>query len=65
MFFPKNLEARRSTVYRTFVREKINKVPKKEKEKTKKLKEYEHEYLHIDVTYLPKINGVKCYLSLQ
>lgn len=52
----------RSAVYRTFVREGINKVPQKEKDKAKKFKEYEPGYLHIDVTYLPKINGVKYYL---
>ena len=52
----------RSAVYRTFVREGINQVPKKEKEKAKKFKEYDPGYLHIDVTYLPKINGVKYYL---
>ena len=52
----------RSAVYRTFVREGINKVPEKEKEKSKKFKEYDPGYLHIDVTYLPKINGVKYYL---
>ena len=52
----------RSAVYRTFVRESINKVPEKEKEKAKKFKEYDPGFLHIDVTYLPKINGVKYYL---
>ena len=52
----------RSAVYRTFVREKINTVPQKEKDKAKKFKEYDPGYLHIDVTYLPKINGVKYYL---
>ena len=52
----------RSAVYRTFVREGINKVPEKEKEKAKKFKEYDPGYLHIDVTYLPKIDGIKYYL---
>jgi transposase-like protein len=61
-FFPENPETRRSAVYRIFVREKINKVPEKEKEKVKKFKEYEPGYLHIDVTYLPKIDGIKYYL---
>ncbi len=59
---PDNPYAVRSAVYRTFVREGINTVPKKEKEKAKKFKEYDPGYLHIDVTYLPKINGVKYYL---
>lgn|SRR5208282_1840971 len=52
----------RSVVYRTFVHEEINKVPEKEKDKAKKFKEYEPGYLHIDVTYLPKFDGVKYYL---
>ncbi len=52
----------RSAVYRTFVREKVNTVPKKEREKAKKFKEYDPGYLHMDVTYLPKINGSKQYL---
>ena len=59
---PDEPEKIRSAVYRTFVREGINKVPQKEKDKAKKFKEYEPGYLHIDVTYLPKINGVKYYL---
>jgi len=56
---PENPEKIRSAVYRTFVREGINKLPEKEKEKAKKFKEYDPGYLHIDVTYLPKINGIK------
>ena len=52
----------RSAVYRTFVRQQINKVPEKEKEKAKKFKEYDPGFLHIDVTYLPKIKGIKYYL---
>lgn len=59
---PKEPQKIRNAVYRTFVREGINKVPKKEKEKAKKFKEYDPGFLHIDVTYLPKINGVKYYL---
>lgn len=59
---PENPREIRSAVYRTFVREGINKVPEKEKEKAKKFKEYDPGFLHIDVTYLPKINGVKYYL---
>ena len=52
----------RSAVYRTFKREGINKVPQIEKDKAAKFKEYDPGYLHIDVTYLPKINGIKYYL---
>jgi len=59
---PSEPEKIRSAVYRTFVREGINKLPEKEKEKAKKFKEYDPGYLHIDVTYLPKINGKKYYL---
>ena len=59
---PAEPEKIRSAVYRTFVREGINKVPEKEKEKAKKFKEYDPGYLHMDVTYLPKINGIKYYL---
>jgi transposase-like protein len=52
----------RSAVYRTFVRKGVNKVPEKQKEKSKKFKEYDPGFLHIDVTYLPRINGIKYYL---
>jgi len=57
-----NSRISRSVVYRTFVKQKINKVPEKEKDKAKKFKEYEPGYLHIDVTYLPKFDGIKYYL---
>jgi transposase-like protein len=57
-----NPKVSRSSVYRLFCREGINKVPKKEKEKANKFKEYEPGYLHIDVTYLPKFDGKKHYL---
>jgi len=57
-----NQDITRSSVYRTFCRKQINKVPKKEREKAKKFKEYEPGFLHIDVTYLPKFDGRKCYL---
>lgn len=52
----------RISVYRTFVKHQINKVPEAEKEKVSKFKEYEPGYLHVDVTYLPKLNGQKHYL---
>lgn len=51
-----------SSVYRTLVFFKINKKPVEQKEKAKKFKEYEPGYLHVDVTYLPKFNGIKYYL---
>ena len=59
---PKDPRKIRSAIYRTFVRGKINRVPEKVKEKAQKFKEYDPGYLHIDVTYLPKINGIKYYL---
>jgi len=48
---PIPLEKIRCAVYRTFVREGMNRVFGKEKEKTKKFKEYVP-------SYLPKINGI-------
>jgi transposase-like protein/predicted XRE-type DNA-binding protein len=60
--FPENPLSKRSAVYRVFVKEGINKKPIEEKEKAMKFKEYEPGYLHIDVTYLPKLNGIKYYL---
>lgn len=59
---PSEPEKIRSAVYRTFVREGVNRVPEKEKEKAKKFKEYDPGFLHVDVTYLPKLDGVKYYL---
>jgi len=52
----------RSSIYRTLCRNEINRVPQKEREKAKKFKEYEPGFLHVDVTYLPKFDGQKCYL---
>ena len=57
-----NEKASRSAVYRTFVRESINTVPKEKREKAKKFKEYQPGYIHIDVTYMPKFNGKSYYL---
>ena len=62
MVLPINPNITRSVVYRTFVRQGINKVPEKEKDKAKKFKKYEPGYLHIDVTYLPKFDDKKYYL---
>ncbi len=55
---PLEPEKIRSAVYRTFVREGINTLSEKEK----KFKEYDPGYLYVDVTYLPKIDGIKYYL---
>lgn len=57
-----NHQITRSSVYRIFCRNGINKVPQKEREKAKKFKAYEPGYLHVDVTYLPQIDGKKQYL---
>ena len=54
--------ANRSNVYRTLKSFDINRVPEDKKEEAKKFKEYEPGFLHIDVTYLPKIDGQKYYL---
>jgi transposase-like protein len=52
----------RSSVYRCFLKNKINKKPLEQKDKAKLFKAYQPGYLHIDVTYLPEFNGKKCYL---
>ena len=57
-----NCTVTRSSVYRCFLRNGINKVPVVEKEKAKKFKAYEPGYLHFDVTYMPKFNKVGSYL---
>lgn len=57
-----NRNIARSTVYRTLVKENLNCVPQEQREKAKKFKEYEPGFIHIDVTYLPKFDGVKYYL---
>ena len=55
-------KANRSNVYRTLRDFDVNRVPEEKKEQAKKFKEYEPGYLHIDVTYLPKLEGIKYYL---
>lgn len=57
-----NPKISRSSVYRCFVKEKINQIPEEKKDKAKKFKEYEPGFLHIDVTYLPKFKGKSHYL---
>ena len=52
----------RSSIYRCFVKEKINQIPAEKQEKAKQFKEYEPGYLHIDVTYLPKFEAQSNYL---
>lgn len=52
----------RSNIYRTLVAFDINTVPKDKKDEAKKFKEYKPGFIHVDVTYLPKLNGNKYYL---
>ncbi|VVM18193.1 Mobile element protein [uncultured Gammaproteobacteria bacterium] len=54
--------ANRGNVYRTLVCFGINRVPQEKKQQASTFKEYEPGYLHIDVTYLPKLAGKKQYL---
>jgi len=54
--------ASHSAVYRTLCVAGLNKVPQQERDKAKKFKAYDPGYLHVDVTYLPKMDGVKQYL---
>jgi transposase-like protein len=62
MLLEQNPNISRSSVYRCFVREYINKVPEEKREKAKKFKAYSPGFLHMDVTYLPKFKGEKSYL---
>lgn len=55
-------KANRSNVYRTLRDFGVNRVPEEKKKQAKKFKEYEPGYLHMDVTYLPKLEGIKYYL---
>ncbi len=55
-------QANRSNVYRTLKAQGISAVPEEKKREAKKFKEYQPGYLHIDVTYLPKIDGQRHYL---
>lgn len=57
-----NSSISKSSVYRYFVKENINKIPTEKKEEAKKFKAYQPGYLHIDVTYLPKFDGKPAYL---
>ena len=65
MLLQHNSEVSYSSVYRTMVSFGINKIPEEKKEKAKKFKEYEPGFLHVDVTYFPKLNGVKWYLFVS
>jgi transposase-like protein len=51
----------RSNCYRTLKRNGLNRKPKKKRERGE-FKEYEPGYIHIDIFYLPKLNGQRCYV---
>ena len=54
--------ANRSNVYRVLRKRGISQVPQEERAKAKQFKAYEPGFLHIDVTYLPKLERKKRYL---
>ena len=54
--------ANRSNVSRTLQSLGISQIPEEKKAEAKKFKEYAPGYLHIDVTYMPKLEGTKYYL---
>jgi transposase-like protein len=54
--------ANRSNVSRTLQTLGISRIPEAKRDKAKKFKEYQPGYLHIDVTYMPKLEGQKYYL---
>lgn len=62
LVYGENSNSKRSAVYRLFKSNNISTIPIEKKEQAKKFKEYSPGYLHLDVTYLPKINGKKHYL---
>lgn len=52
---------KRSNCYRTLKRNGVNRKPRKEKT-TKPFKQYKPGYVHMDVFYLPKLNGERRYV---
>jgi transposase InsO family protein len=57
-----NDKVSRNAIYSCLVRNELNKVPQEKRDKAKKFKAYDPGYLHVDVTYMPKLNGQKYYL---
>lgn len=51
-----------SSVYRCLVNNGINRKPKEARQAYAKFKEYTPGYIHMDVTYMPRINGIRYYL---
>ena len=58
----KNPAVSENSVYRHFLKEKIDKISTQKKDKAKKFKAYQPDYLHIGITYLPKLKGKIIYL---
>lgn len=54
-------KAKRSTVWRALKYFGINTVPKEKREEAKKFKEYQPGFLHMDITYLPRVEGSQRY----
>ena len=54
--------AKRSAIYEALKSRGVNTVPVEKKKEAAKFKEYEPGFLHVDVTYLPKLDGTKYYL---
>lgn len=52
----------KSNVSRCLKESDLNKKPEEQKERAKLFKEYQPGFLHVDVCYLPKINGIRWYL---
>lgn len=52
----------KNSIFRTFSRNELNRVPQKEREKARKLKKYELGLRQIDIIYLPKFDVQKNYL---
>jgi transposase-like protein len=52
----------KSNVWRCLKESDLNKRPEEQKKRSKLFKEYQPGFLHVDVCYLPKINGIKWYL---
>ncbi len=59
---PANDNYNRSNIYSTLVENNISRVPQEKRDEAKKFKEYSPGFIHIDVTYLPKLEGKKKYL---
>ena len=63
-------QVRRASVHRLFVRQGVNRLPRKEQQETGHpgvFKEYGPGYLHIDCFYLPKLEGIKryCFVAID